>query len=83
MIYGILLGTVAFFWHGSIPFGMVVGVAIWASMTIAALLGGLLPLGLHRLGIDPAVASGPFLTTAIDVIGLLLYLATARLLLLG
>jgi magnesium transporter len=82
MIYGILLGTVAFVWHGSTAFGMVVGIAIWAAMTVAALLGGLLPLVLNRLGIDPAVASGPFLTTAIDVIGLLLYLATARLLLL-
>ena len=83
MIYGILLGAVAFFWHGSFAFGLVVGIAIWASMTIAALLGGLLPLGLNRVGVDPAVASGPFLTTAIDVIGLLLYLATARLFLLA
>ena len=52
-------------------------------MTTAALLGGLLPLVFDRFGIDPAVASGPFLTTAIDVIGLLLYLAFARLLLLA
>jgi magnesium transporter len=50
---------------------------------VAALLGGLLPLLFARLRIDPAVASGPFLTTSIDIIGLLLYLATARLLLLS
>jgi magnesium transporter len=42
-----------------------------------------LPLLFARLRIDPAVASGPFLTTSIDIIGLLLYLATARLFLLS
>ena len=61
--------------------GLVVGVAIWASMSIAAILGGVLPLLFARVRIDPAVASGPFLTTAIDVIGLAIYLTTARLLL--
>ncbi|MDH3602502.1 MAG: magnesium transporter [Candidatus Tectomicrobia bacterium] len=83
VIYGVLLGSVAFVWHQSIAFGLVAAIAIWASMTVAALLGGLLPLLFARVRIDPAVASGPFLTTAIDIIGLLLYLATARLLLLS
>jgi magnesium transporter len=83
VIYGVLLGSVAFVWHQSIGFGLVAAIAIWASMTVAALLGGLLPLLFARLRIDPAVASGPFLTTAIDIIGLLLYLATARWLLLS
>jgi len=61
--------------------GLVVGVAIGFSMSIAAILGGVLPLLFARIRIDPAVASGPFLTTAIDVIGLAIYLTTARLLL--
>ncbi len=61
--------------------GLVVGVAIWSSMSIAAVLGGVLPLLFARMRIDPAVASGPFLTTAIDVIGLAIYLTTARFLL--
>ncbi|ETX00187.1 MAG: hypothetical protein ETSY1_12170 [Candidatus Entotheonella factor] len=81
LIYGVLLGTVAWFWQGTVMLGLVVGVSIWSSMSIAAILGGVLPLGFARLRIDPAVASGPFLTTAIDVIGLAIYLATARLLL--
>jgi magnesium transporter len=83
VIYGVLLGSVALVWRQSVAFGLVAGIAIWASMTVAALLGGLLPLLFARLRIDPAVACGPFLTTEIVIIGLLLYLATARLLLLS
>lgn len=80
-IYGLLLGTVAVIWQKLPILGIVVAVAIWASMTIAAILGGLLPLVFARWRIDPAVASGPFLTTAIDVIGLAIYLGTAKMLL--
>ena len=80
-IYGLLLGSVALLWQASPKLGLVVGIAIWAAMGIAATLGGLLPLIFARLRIDPAVASGPFLTTAIDVIGLAIYLTTAKLLL--
>ena len=79
-IYGMLLGTVAFAWQHIPLLGVVVGVAICAAMGIAAMLGGLLPLIFARFRIDPAVASGPFLTTAIDVIGLATYLTTAKLL---
>jgi magnesium transporter len=80
-IYGLLLGGVAYGWQQSLQLGLVVGVAIWASMGIAAMLGGLLPLLFARIHIDPAVASGPFLTTAIDVIGLAIYLTMAKILL--
>lgn len=80
-IYGLLLGSVAYGWQQSPQLGLVVGIAIWASMGIAAMLGGLLPLLFARMRIDPAVASGPFLTTAIDVIGLAIYLTMAKVLL--
>ena len=59
------------------------GSAICASMTVAAMLGGLLPLAFARIGVDPAVASGPFLTTAIDIIGLVMYLFAAQFFLLA
>lgn len=81
VIYGMLLGTVAWWWQGTVVLGLVVGISIWFSMSLAAVLGGVLPLLFARMRIDPAVASGPFLTTAIDVIGLAIYLTTARLLL--
>ncbi len=83
LTYGLLLGVVAYFREGTPVFGVVVGLAICASMTIAASLGGLLPLVFARLRIDPAVATGPFLTTTMDVIGLSLYLLIAKLLLLA
>jgi magnesium transporter len=82
-IYGLLLGVVALLRQGTPIFGLVVGVAICISMTIAATLGGLLPLVFARLRVDPAVATGPFLTTTMDVIGLAIYLLIARLLLLS
>lgn len=81
-IYGLLLGTIVVILQGLPILGLVVGVSIWASMTIAAILGGLLPLLFARYRIDPAVASGPFLTTTLDVIGLIVYLGIAKLLLL-
>jgi magnesium transporter len=82
-IYGVLLGAVAYVWQGTPMLGLVVGSAICASMTVAAVLGGLLPLVFARIGIDPAVASGPFLTTAIDIIGLAMYLFAAQVFLLA
>ena len=82
-IYGVLLGAVAFVWQGTPMLGLVVGSAICASMTVAAVLGGLLPLAFARIGVDPAVASGPFLTTAIDIIGLVMYLFAAQFFLLA
>ncbi|MGQ4808213.1 Magnesium transporter MgtE [Candidatus Entotheonellaceae bacterium PAL068K] len=66
---------------GTPVFGLVVGGATCISMTTAATLGGLLPLVFARLRIDPAVASGPFLTT-MDISGLTVYLLTAKVLLL-
>jgi magnesium transporter len=83
LIYGLLLGAVSYLWRASPMLGVVVGLAILASMGIAAMLGGLLPLLFARIRIDPAVASGPFLTTAIDIVGLVIYLAMAKLLLLS
>jgi magnesium transporter len=55
----------------------VVALGLFSSMMIAAALGTLLPLMFSRLGIDPAVASGPFITTSIDVLGILSFFSIA------
>jgi magnesium transporter len=47
--------------------------ALATSMFIAATVGTLIPLTMHRIGVDPAVATGPFVTTSLDVLGLLSY----------
>ena len=51
--------------------------SICASMIIAATIGSLVPLILNRFDIDPAVATGPFVTTAIDILGVALYFLIA------
>ncbi len=52
---------------------LVVGSSTLACMTIAAVVGSVVPILLHRINIDPAVATGPFVTTAMDILGVLVY----------
>ena len=63
--------------------GVVVGLSICVSMILAATIGSLVPLILNRFEIDPAIATGPFVTTAIDIMGVAFYFLIARSLLLG
>ncbi|HDD43886.1 MAG TPA: magnesium transporter [Candidatus Desulfofervidus auxilii] len=76
-ICGATVGLIAFLWHGEAILGLVVGLAMFCAMTIAVLMGTLMPLILRKLGVDPAVASGPFVTTANDVVGILIYMIIA------
>ena len=57
--------------------GIVVGTSICISMIIAATIGSLVPLVLNRFEIDPAVATGPFVTTSIDILGVACYFLIA------
>jgi magnesium transporter len=77
--YGVLLALVGWFLNQDITIGAVVGIAMCANMTLAAVVGTFLPLIAVKLRIDPAVASGPFVTTSIDVLGITLYFVTASL----
>lgn len=82
VFYGILLGIVAYLKFIDIGepmrLGLVVGLAIFASMLIATSIGTLVPIFLSRLNVDPAIASGPFVTTSTDVLGILLYFIIAN-----
>ncbi len=77
LAYGVALGATGILsnWNRQEPWviGLVVGSSTLACMTIAALVGSAVPLLLHRLNIDPAVATGPFVTTAMDILGVLVY----------
>jgi magnesium transporter len=53
--------------------GVVVGLSICCSMLLAAAVGTFTPLALRKIDIDPAIATGPFVTTSIDILGVLLY----------
>jgi len=79
LLYGSILGVVAFI-GGTEPklLGLVVGLSIFISMMMSATIGTLIPLILKRFEIDAAVATGPFVTTSIDIIGVLLYFSVAK-----
>ncbi len=77
MALGILIGFAAFLWKGNIYLGLVVGGSLMINTIIAVSLGGTIPLILKRFGIDPALASGPILTTITDMLGFALVLSMA------
>ena len=78
---GTLIATVAWLWKGNPYLGLVVGAAMALNTMIAVSIGGTIPLVMKRMKMDPALASGPILTTVTDMCGffLILSLATALL----
>jgi magnesium transporter len=78
---GLLIGIVATVWDGNAWLGLVVGATLALNTLIAVSIGGTVPLLLKRLGVDPAVASGPILTTITDICGFFLALSLASLML--
>lgn len=82
VIYGLLLGGYAVlrYWP-DLTVALAVGSSVVLAITLAGVLGALVPLGLSRLGTDPAVATGPFVTTLIDILGIVVYFNIARVLL--
>jgi len=78
---GILLGVAAWIWKGNVILGLVVGGALALNTVLAVSIGGTVPLILKRMNVDPAVASGPLLTTITDMCGFFLVLSLASLVL--
>ena len=78
---GVLIGLVALVWQGNVALGVVVGGALALNTVVAVSIGGTIPLLLRRLGQDPALASGPVLTTITDVCGFFLALSFATVML--
>ena len=79
LAFAVIMGTVAAFWFDVNDLGLVMGLAMVTVLAAAALGGILIPLLLVRLGVDPAVSSGPFVTTVTDVVGFLSFLGIATL----
>ncbi|MEN8200917.1 MAG: magnesium transporter, partial [Thermodesulfobacteriota bacterium] len=79
VLYGSFLGVLAYFGYAEPRLlGLVVGLSIFFSMFMAATVGTVIPLVLKRFDIDAAVATGPFVTTAIDILGVLAYFLIAK-----
>jgi magnesium transporter len=81
LFYGFVVGVVAQLKYSRELFALSVGLGVLASMTMAALAGSLVPMTLAKINIDPAIASGPFVTTAIDIISVSFYFIIATTLL--
>lgn len=80
-VCGGVTGIIARIWHGNIMLGIVVGISMFVAITVAAIMGTLIPIILKTLNRDPAISSGPFVTTANDITGLVIYLSLATYLL--
>ena len=77
LILGLLIGAAAWIWKGNVYLGMVVGGALMINTVVAVSIGGTIPLILKRFSMDPALASGPILTTITDMLGFFLALTFA------
>lgn len=76
-ICSVLLGTIVTIWKGHVMIGMVVGFSLYTVMLASTFSGTIIPLLLSRVKADPAIASGPFVSTLNDLIGLTVYFTLA------
>ena len=85
IVLGLLLGAIgwvrAILWGNGVGVAGVVGISLVFVILTGTIVGALLPLGLRRLGFDPAVSSSPFIASLVDVIGLIIYFNVAHVLL--
>jgi magnesium transporter len=81
LVYGLLIAGVAQFRYSIEALALAVALAVLCSMSVAALVGSFVPMIFARINIDPAVATGPFVTTAIDIISVFFYFMIATTLL--
>jgi magnesium transporter len=79
VVFALIAGLLGTYWFDDVLLGAVLAAAMVVNLVVAALAGILIPVGLDRAGIDPAVASSVFVTTVTDVIGFLAFLGFATL----
>ena len=79
LVFAVVMALVGVFWFSSPMLGAVIGVAMVINMVVAGLAGTMVPVMLERVGVDPALASGAFVTTVTDVVGFFAFLGLAAL----
>ncbi len=77
LVFAVVMGVVGIIWFGSPALGYVIAAAMVVNMVVAGFAGTVIPVVLDRLGIDPALASGAFVTTVTDVVGFFAFLGLA------
>jgi len=85
MLNGFILAVVLFFfvwiWKGELNYALSISISLLVVIIVAGIIGTFIPLFLDKRGIDPAIATGPFITTSNDIFGILIYLLIAKLIL--
>ncbi|MGO4573671.1 magnesium transporter [Microvirga sp. 2TAF3] len=79
VVFALIMGMIAAIWFQTAQIGFVIGLAMISVLLFAALGGIFVPLALDRLGVDPAVSSGPFVTSITDIVGFFSFLGIATL----
>ncbi|WP_299964261.1 magnesium transporter [uncultured Roseobacter sp.] len=82
VIFAVVMGVVGLIWFGSPALGYVIAAAMVINLVVAGLAGTVIPVILDRVGVDPALASGAFVTTVTDVVGFFAFLGLAVIVLL-
>ena len=82
LLYGIVMGVIAYVWFDMPMLGVVIGMAMVTNLFAAGFFGATIPLTLKKLGVDPAIGSTVILTTVTDVVGFFSFLGLATLILL-
>lgn len=77
LVFAVMIGIVTIVWFGTVELGVVIALAMIVNMLSAGVSGILIPIGLARLKIDPAIASSAFVTTVTDVVGFFAFLGLA------
>ncbi|MGB5362911.1 MAG: magnesium transporter [Aureibaculum sp.] len=77
----VLLMVFTWFWHGDILTSLAISISLFTVIIMAGIIGTFIPLFLDKRGIDPAIATGPFITTSNDIFGILIYFWIAKMIL--
>ncbi len=74
---GLVVTAIVYLWQHSLTLGLLVGISLFLTLIVATLAGSMVPLLMHKMKIDPAVASGPFISTINDLISVFIYFGLA------
>jgi magnesium transporter len=81
IILAIVLLVFTWIWKSSFLTSLAISISLVTVIVVAGIIGTFIPMFLHKRGIDPAIATGPFITTSNDIFGILIYFTIAKLLL--
>ena len=77
LMWSCVVSVIVVLWFGDVSLGFIIALAMIVNLLVAAIAGAMIPLGLKRYGIDPAIAGGVLLTTVTDVVGFMTFLGLA------